>query len=75
MLWGFLAENLVASRLKSISNESFDSWGLFYDSKSKGVDFLLKNFDDVIPIEVGIGKKTKSQLTRARRIMVRIMEF
>ena len=27
----------------------------------------MKYFDDIIPIEVGIGKKTKSQLTRARK--------
>lgn len=65
--YGVLAENLVASTLNRLSNESFSSLGLFYDSKSKGVDFIVKNFDDIIPIEVGIGKKTKSQLTRARK--------
>lgn len=65
--YGVLAENLVASTLNRLSNESFSSLGLFYDSKSKGVDFIVKYFDDIIPIEVGIGKKTKSQLTRARK--------
>lgn len=60
-----LAENMVASTLKRLCDESFNSSGLFYDLNKKGVDFILKNFDDVIPIEVGVGKKTKSQLTRA----------
>ena len=32
----------------------------------KGVDFIAKHLDNVIPIEVGIGKKTKSQLTLAK---------
>ena len=29
------------------------------------VDFLVRNIDKIIPIEVGVGKKTKSQLTKA----------
>ena len=40
--------------------------GLFYDSNKKGVDFIVKNLDQTIPVEVGIGKKTKSQITRAK---------
>ena len=39
--------------------------GLFYDPDKKGVDFLIKYSNQVIPVEVGIGKKTKSQLTQA----------
>lgn len=39
--------------------------GLFYDPKKSGVDFLVRNIDKIIPIEVGVGKKTKSQLTKA----------
>ena len=57
---------MVASALNRLSDESLQSLGLFYDSNRKGVDFIVKNLDEVIPIEVGIGKKTKSQLTRAK---------
>ena len=58
-----LAENLVASSLSRLSYESMSSLGLFYDADKKGVDFVVKHLDRIIPIEVGIGKKTKSQLT------------
>ena len=60
-----LVENMVASQLLSISENAVKSNGLFYDGVKKGVDFLYKDFDTVIPIEVGVGKKTKSQLTRS----------
>lgn len=60
-----LAENLVASTLFGLSNETKQALGLFYDSEKKGVDFILKHLDRTIPIEVGIGKKTKSQLVKA----------
>lgn len=56
---------MIASTLNMLVDEAIISLGLFYDSNKKGVDFLLKCVDDVIPIEVGIGKKTKSQLTIA----------
>ena len=57
---------MVASTLNRLSSESVESVGLFYDSNKKGVDFIVKILDDVIPVEVGIGKKTKSQLTIAK---------
>lgn len=57
---------MVASTLKRFADESFNSLGIFYDANKKGVDFIVKIFDDVVPIEVGVGKKTKSQLTRAK---------
>ena len=60
-----LAENLVASIFHKLSCEAMSSLALFYDPKKKGVDFLVKHIDRVIPVEVGIGKKTKSQLTIA----------
>jgi len=63
--YSLLVENLIASTLNIMVNEASISLGLFYDSNKKGVDFLLKCVDDVIPIEVGIGKKTKSQVTIA----------
>ena len=61
-----LAENLVASSLYRLSYDSMSSLGLFYDANKKGVDFIAKHLDKIIPIEVGIGKKTKSQLTIAK---------
>lgn len=64
--FALLAENLVASSLSRLSYESMSSVGLFYDANKKGVDFIVKHLDKIIPIEVGIGKKTKSQLTIAK---------
>lgn len=64
--YAVLVENMVASTLNRLSWESLHSLGLFYDSNKKGVDFIVKNLDDVIPVEVGVGKKTKSQLTIAK---------
>lgn len=64
--YAVLAENMVASTLKRFADESFNSLGIFYDANKKGVDFIVKIFDNVVPIEVGVGKKTKSQLTRAK---------
>lgn len=64
--YGVLVEDMVASTLNRLSYESFESLGLFYDSNKKGVDFIVKNLDKAIPVEVGIGKKTKSQITRAK---------
>jgi len=51
---------MIASTLNIMVNEASISLDLFYDPDKKGVDFLLKCVDDIIPIEVGIGKKTKS---------------
>ncbi|WP_409199324.1 ATP-binding protein [Methanobrevibacter sp. DSM 116169] len=62
---GALAETLVISSLYKLKLISNNSLGLFYDANKGGVDFLIKNLDKIIPIEVGIGKKTKSQLTKA----------
>lgn len=60
-----LVENHVACSLHRLSQETQQSLGLFYDSEKKGVDFIVNYLDKKIPIEVCIGKKTKSQLTRA----------
>lgn len=64
--YSVLAENLVASIINRLSYETQQSLCLFYDSNKKGVDFVVKHLDKIIPIEVGIGKKTKSQLTIAK---------
>jgi len=63
---GLLAENYVATSLFKMNQTRFQLMGLFYPPEKKGTDFLLRTkLDDMVPIEVGIGKKTKSQLTRA----------
>lgn len=63
---GVLAESLIAScffRLKETLNMPF---GIFYDPRKNGVDFLLQSSDGgVIPVEVGVGRKDKSQITKA----------
>ncbi len=63
---GVLAESLVASyffRAKETSNMPL---GIFYDPRKNGVDFLLQSSDEgIIPVEVGVGKKDKSQITKA----------
>ncbi len=65
--YAVLVENMVASTLNRLSQESLHSLGLFYDSNKKGVDFIVRNMDEIIPIEVDIGKKTRSQLTMAKK--------
>ncbi len=57
-----LSETLVISAIYKLNQVLRRNLGLFYDPNKKGVDFLVKDFDRIIPIEVGIGKKTKSQL-------------
>ncbi|MCL2115638.1 MAG: AAA family ATPase [Methanobrevibacter sp.] len=62
---GLLAENLVASSLYKMSKTDFNLLGLFYPAKKGSSDFLIKTkFDEIVPIEVGIGKKTKSQVKK-----------
>ena len=40
--------------------------GIFYDPEKEGVDFLIqKGFDEIIPVEVSIGKKGGSQIKKA----------
>lgn len=63
--YSLLVENMVASNIYYLINKTSDSMGLFYDSEKKGVDLLIKYSNKVIPVEIGIGNKTKSQLTRS----------
>ena len=56
----------MAASLFKLNQTRFHLMGLFYPTEKKGCDLLLRTkLDDIVPIEVGIGKKTKSQLTRA----------
>jgi len=62
---GVLAENYVASSLFKMSKTAFRFMGLFYPLEKKGADFLLRTkLEEIVPIEVGIGNKTKSQLVK-----------
>lgn len=64
---GVLLENLVASTLFYLSNTDGNYFRLYYDPESRGnVDFIIqREFQKPIPIEVGIGKKTKKQISSA----------
>jgi len=62
---GTLAENLVASTFFRI-RENLYGVGIFYDPERGGADFLIqKGVDEIIPVEVSIGKKRRSQISRA----------
>lgn len=64
---GLLLENLVASGLFNLSNKQFTNFTIYYDAdKKRNVDFLIqKNSQNIIPIEVGRGKKKKLQIKHA----------
>ena len=63
---GILTENLVASTLYRLKNVCNNKYGISYDSKKGGVDFIITTMNGkIIPIEVGIGKKNKKQIIKA----------
>ena len=64
---GILFENLVASTFNNLKIKNNRIFNIYYDSTKKdNVDFLIqKGFEKPIPIEVGIGKKTKRQINNA----------
>ena len=65
-LLGVLSESLVASYFFRLKETSHLPLGIFYDPAKNGVDFLLQSSDEgLIPVEVGVGKKDKSQITKA----------
>lgn len=61
---GILLENFVASNFFNNKNIKFN---IFYDSnKKRNVDFIIQQgFNKPIPVEVGIGKKDKKQISYA----------
>jgi predicted AAA+ superfamily ATPase len=62
---GALGETLVGSSLFKMIKTDFSLMGLFYPPDKGSSDFLIRtNLEDLVPIEVGVGKKTKSQLVR-----------
>lgn len=69
---GILLETLVGSNLVNLKNsEQFFEFSIFYDThkvKKQKVDFIIKkDFDEVIPIEVGHGNKDDNQIKDAIR--------
>lgn len=64
---GLLLENLIASNLFNLSNKEFTNFTIYYDANKKiNVDFLIQEeSENIIPIEVGRGKKKKYQIKHA----------
>ena len=63
---GILAENMVASTLHRIKETKKNKTGVYYDARRGGVDFIITTKNgNVVPIEVGIGKKNKKQIIQA----------
>lgn len=65
-IMGILAENLVASSFFKMKETMNLPLGIFYPTKDNLADFLLVNREnEIIPVEVGVGKKKKTQVTNA----------
>ena len=65
---GVLAENMVASHFFRLMETENILQSIFYSSEKGGADFLLYNGEDnLIPVEVGLGKKKTGQLKRSIR--------
>lgn len=65
---GQLAESSVAACLFRLKETTRPSTGVFYDADEGGADFLVRDAkDNIVPIEVGIGKKDKAQVGAAIR--------
>ena len=62
-LCGILAENLVAFQIHSLIYNGLVE--CYYDPLKGGVDFLLSSVNGLVPIEVGIGKKSLKQVKTA----------
>jgi len=65
---GILMEHLIASYLKRLKEQYPVIQNIFYDPEKEGVDILLETIDGkIIPIELGMGKKTRRQIIKAMR--------
>jgi len=63
---GTLAENLVASYFFKMKETIYRPYGIFYPAEKGSVDFLLSSVtEEIIPVEVGIGKKNVKQVKKA----------
>ena len=66
VMLGILAENLIASYLFRMKETLNMPTGFFYAPEKEGVDFLLQTgTGEIIPVEVGIGKKDEGQIKKA----------
>ncbi len=66
VMLGILAENLIASYFFRMKETRNMPTGFFYAPEKEGVDFLLQTgTGDIIPVEVGIGKKDEGQIKKA----------
>lgn len=65
-MFGVLVESMVASYLLRMKETVNLPAGIFYDSDDGGPDFIIQGAEEnIIPIEVGSGKKDKGQIERA----------
>ncbi len=65
-MFGVLVENMVASYLIRMKETVNMPTGIFYDPDAGGVDFIVRDAkENIIPIEVGFGKKDKGQIEKA----------
>lgn len=65
-MFGVLVENMVASYFVRMKETINRPTGIFYDADDGGVDFLIQDSkENIIPIEVGYGKKDGGQIKRA----------
>ena len=65
---GSLIENCIASSLFILKQKSIKHFGIFFDDDKRNVDFLINTIEGVvIPVEVGVGKKSKKQISKAIR--------
>lgn len=60
-MFGELIEHTVASSFFKMMKTIGHPNGIFFDSQKGGADFLLTMGDKLIPVEVGLGDKTKKQ--------------
>ncbi len=65
-MFGVFLESLVASYMIRMKETVNLPTGIFYDAEDRGADFLILDAEEnIIPIEVGFGKKDKGQIERA----------
>ncbi len=65
-MFGVLIENMVASYLIRMKETINLPTGIFYDADEGGADFIIQDTkENIIPLEVGYGKKDKGQIERA----------
>lgn len=65
-MFGVLVENIVASYFIRMKETINLPTAISYDSDEEGADFIIQNSrENIIPVEVGYGKKDSSQIRKA----------